>query len=194
MTTVENEGTADRPTRLNVLRRVIPIAQIRSVGLITVTLLSLEAFGDWCRIRTIIEISADHPFLAAERRRSERWERRVKEAFEHGEDIRKVTEGEREGRIGRPNFWFEVFDDRGVRYQTRPAGSSSHGGAVWECSFDFRPAIDPVAQTLHVVMDAVRWSEVELATGDELDQRLDIGPWQFAVPVGRDAGQTVTEL
>lgn len=183
-----------RPYEPRTLRRVIPIAQARTVELITVTVLSLEEFADGCRVRALITLALDHPFVAAERRRAERWQRLMHEALERGEDLRRVTEGERERHVRRPDFWFEVFDDRDVRYRSRPAGWSSNGGAVWECSFEFEPAIDPAAQSLHLVMEAVRWSDMEWGAGSDLEQRLDTGPWQFAVRVGGSAGQAVTEL
>jgi hypothetical protein len=76
----------------------------------------------------------------------------------------------------------EVRDDRGHRYPVLEGGGGG-GGSEWR--FEYRSAwpIDPEAHELVLELAEVRWERLGRRLGEPQLERVEAGPWRFAVPL-----------
>jgi hypothetical protein len=183
-----------------VLRRVIPVAQVRSGELLKVAFLSIDDYATGFALRIELFPREGHPVreAAEARQREEEPFLREKAAEFHrtgadrrvapmvavsGEEVRSIS-----WRPALPELVWTATDDRQNEYEPWQWGAS--GGITFPVESAFTPALDPESRRLVVATPEIAWKSIP-PDKDESPVWVDPGPWIFRIDLG--LGLAVTE-
>ena len=144
------------PPALRELVDVIPVGRSARRGEVTLTLLSVERYGDGfvALFRLLQEHTAPDPALIA--------------------------------APPMPELRLQVIDDRSGAYDAWPhggGGGGGHGLLDWRLGYVFAPAPDPGVRELRLTAAEIAWRRFDQEHSDLVDAGTTPGPWTFVVPL-----------
>lgn len=176
-----------RESRLRELRRVVPIAQTRSMGGVIITLFSLDDYAEGFAVRLRLLLEDWHPVAeearareAAFRRQSdEAAQRRQKTDRDQAQELESLHEDHASYLY--PELELLAYDNRGQQFQ-----QGYDGGHQWSSILEgwmearFFPPLDANVQHVRLEVADVQWRRIQ---GKHQGQvaLVDRGPWTFVI-------------